>query len=62
MRHTHFYRKILSTGQIEEVPFDASHYREEGIPVLQEMPILEAHNLVNKWNAHEQGRRFIYWL
>lgn len=60
-----FMRLILGHDQPEFIEFDATHYRAAGVPAstFAGMPILEAHELVNKWNSQQiAGQRFIYWL
>lgn len=63
MRPTHYLRKILANGEVTRVPFDKSHYDEAGLPasISGGMPILEAHQLVNKWN-HQTDQRIVYAL
>lgn len=63
MRPTHYLQKILASGQVDSIPFDASHYSEAGLlpSISAGMPVLEAHQLVNKWN-HQTDQRIVYAL
>jgi hypothetical protein len=64
MRFTHFLRRILSTGEVEKLPFDEPHFQEAGVPAskMSGMPILEAYQLVNKWNVQQGTQRFMFAL
>lgn len=59
-----FLCKILSTGDVQRVPFEHQHYAEAGVPpaVMAGMPKLEAYQLVNKWNVNQNDQRFVYAL
>jgi hypothetical protein len=62
MRFTHYLRKLLVTGSVERLPFDESHFREVGMSTMSGMPILEAYQLVNKWNVDQNSQRFMFAL
>lgn len=63
MRPKTYLRKNLSTNEVEEIYFNPSHYKEVGLPpsISAGMPILEAYQLVNKWN-HQTDQRTVYAL
>ncbi len=64
MRFTKFYRRVLASGLVEAVPFAPEHFREAGVgyaPVAG-MPILEAFQLVNKWNLSQSDQQFVFAL
>ena len=64
MRFKGYWRKV-SPNSPEFILFDESHYREAGVGYSPSigMPVLEAYQLVNKWNMAEASRnRFRYWL
>ena len=56
--------KVVSTGEVFERPFEPAHYREVGIAprTLGGMPVLEAYQLVNRWNIVQASQRFVYAL
>lgn len=64
MRFTHYLRRILATGTVERVQFDAPQFREAGVPasIMSGMPLLEAHQLVNKWNVQQDPQKFVFAL
>jgi hypothetical protein len=69
MRFKGFTKRVLGTFVQSEsfVAFDADHYKEAGVPFssLAGMPVLEAFQLINKWNARKerQGRQeIVYYL
>lgn len=64
MRPTYYLRKFLGNGNVERVPFDASHFIEVGVlpAPLAGMPQLEAYQLVNKWNKSQTNQTFVYAL
>jgi hypothetical protein len=62
MRFTHYLRKLLATESVERLPFDASHFKEAGMSTMSGMPILEAYQLVNKWNVDQNSQRFMFAL
>lgn len=59
-----YLRKDVSSGSIERVSFRDEHYKEAGLRVMRlfGMPILEAYQLVNKWNVSQLAQRFVYAL
>lgn len=63
-RHTHYLKKTLDTGRIDRVEFQSAHYDEAGVPrsTLAGMPLLEAYQLVNKWNKAQTNQRIVYAL
>lgn len=62
--HLYYYQRILATGEVTVHPWHASHFREAGVsPMpLGGMPILEAFQLVNKWNISQTPQRYVYGL
>lgn len=64
MRPTHYLRRNLETGEIQRIPFDASHYSEAGLlpSISAGFPLLEAYQLANKWNLAQSAQRFVYGL
>ncbi len=62
MRFKGFMRKVLETGRQESCDFRTEHFKEVGIMPQAAMPVLEAYQLVNKWNQSQVNPRFIYWL
>jgi hypothetical protein len=63
-RYRTYFRRILETGEVNECEFSEDHFREAGVPVTPNfgMPLLEAHELVNKWNRCQITSRFMFWL
>lgn len=63
-RPRQYLRKILDTGTVERVDFESAQYDEAGVPrsTLAGMPLLEAHQLVNKWNKAQTIQRIVYAL
>ena len=64
MRFTHYLRRILATGTVERMQFDVPQFREAGVPasVMSGMPLLEAYELVNKWNLQQEQQHFVFAL
>ena len=64
MRFKTFMRRIIGETGPEVVPFGREHFTEAGLGYapFAGMPILEAYELVNKWNRIQYAPRFIYWL
>ena len=56
-RYRTFWRLVIATEKMEELPFDDTHY-----PFAQEdgLPEIAALRLVNKWNG--TSRLFHYWV
>lgn len=59
-----FYRRNLETGEVEYFQFSPEHFQEAGFSAsLAGMPILESHQLVNKWNMNQDyPMPFVYVL
>lgn len=56
-----YIRKLIETGQIETCEFAPEHFMQAGFRrPMTAMPVLEAHELVNRWNREQ--KRFVYWL
>lgn len=64
MRFKGFMRKFLGGGIAEFCGFQSEHFKEAGLMPMPAagMPVLEAHELVNKWNMGQTDPRFMYWL
>jgi hypothetical protein len=64
MRYINYYRRHLSSGETEILPFTREHFSEAGIGYssLGGMPMLEAYQLVNKWNMNQPTQRYVYGL
>lgn len=65
MRFKSFMRRMVDSGVTELVQFDVTHYLDAGVGFSSYagMPILEAFQLVNKWNAQQvNNQRYVYWL
>ncbi len=65
MRYTHYLRKVLATGEVQRIPFAPSHYTQAGLlpSTGSGMPVLEAHQIVNKWNISQDGlQAYVYGL
>lgn len=64
MRYATFMRRVIGESVPEVCTFGPDHFREAGVSygTLAEMPMLEAFQLVNKWNGSQHAPRFIYWL
>lgn len=64
-RYRGYMRTPVGSGSPAECrDFLETHYREAGVPPspLAGMPILEAHELVNKWNRDQVSPRYVFWL
>jgi hypothetical protein len=64
MAHPSYLRKILATGEVERVPFTAEHYAAVGVPaaLYHGIPVLEAHQLINRWNVNQLEQNYVYAL
>ena len=64
MRHRVYLRKYLNTGMVEEFYWSREHYREAGFSEdFDSMPLLEAYQLVNKWNISQADpQQYVYAL
>jgi len=64
MRYKTFKRQNLQTGRVSIVAFSEDHYLQAGLfpSLLGGMAQLEAHQLINKWNAARTVPRFLYTL
>lgn len=63
MRHTHYLKRTIATDSVERLRFDPAHYIEAGfVPMQLGMPMLEAYQLVNKWNINQKIQRHVYAL
>ena len=59
-----YYRRITSSGHIEELHFTAASLHEAGLSVnMGWMPVVEGLMLINKWNSESTGnyQYFIKW-
>ena len=56
--------KILDSGEIFVASFEPSHFIEAGLQPrsLGGMPVLEAYQLVNRWNTTQVDQRYVYGL
>ena len=63
-RFTKYFRRILENGELESLPFTREHYALMGLApsVLAGMPVLEAYQLMNYWNANQHVQRYVYWV
>jgi hypothetical protein len=61
MRYTHYYRRLNRTGEVDQVVFYSTHYDSVGLKPQAGMPVLEAHELVNRFNRESNGT-FTYFL
>ena len=63
-RFNRYMRKILKTGKVESLLFDAEHYAQAGLlfSPLAGMPQIEAYELINKWNINQVKQEFVYGL
>lgn len=66
MRFKGFTRRVLGTFSQQEsfVEFTPEHYKLVGVgysPALG-MPVLEAYELINKWNAQQHRQGIVYYL
>jgi hypothetical protein len=64
MRFKNFMRKFIGTGEVQALEFGPEHFQEAGILPAPwgGMPLLEAYQLINKWNRSQAEPRFLYWL
>lgn len=64
MRFKGFMRRFVDGSAPEFCGFGSEHFREAGVGFAPSagMPLLEAHELVNKWNKSQITPRFVYWL
>lgn len=68
MRYKNYYVYDVLTKQKDCLLFDPLHYKEMGFDertAALGMPILEAHQLVNRWNTMDKGENnvyYTYWL
>jgi hypothetical protein len=62
MRYKTYYKLLEFDPKPTVLPFSPEHYKEAGMPYSPEagMPVLEAHQLVNKWNRKTSA--FKFWL
>jgi hypothetical protein len=62
MKFKGFMRRCIGNGVAEFIGFQSEHFREVGVGYapIAGMPVLEAHQLINKWNR--STARFVYWL
>lgn len=65
-RYKGYMRTIIGQSGSEACDFRETHYREAGVAPspLAGMPLLEAHELINKWNRDQAivHPRYIFWL
>lgn len=63
MRFKHYIRRSLEGGS-ETILFGPVHFADAGVGYssVGGMPILEAYQLVNKWNLQQHEPQFIYCL
>lgn len=63
MAKPNFLRKELETGQVQRLEFTPEHFAAVGFSAeLREMPILEAHQIVNQLNISQEPQRYVYAL
>lgn len=64
MRFTQFLRRLVSTGEVQALPFAEEHFKEAGVGFapIAGMPLLESFQLVNKWNRLQAEPRYLYFL
>lgn len=62
-KRTYLQRTIV-TGEIIEFPFMPNDYLNAGVlpSTAAGMPILEAYQLVNRWNVSQADQQFVYAL
>lgn len=59
----HYCCRSTRTGETEHnISFSARDFNDAGVPYasLAGMPILEAYQLVNRWNARQS--HYVYWI
>ena len=64
MRFKEYWIKNLSTNTVERVRFSANDFTECGLQYAPQsgMPLLEAYQLINKWNLQQSVQVYVYAL
>lgn len=64
MRFQTYIRKRIENGEAQVIPFGPDDFREAGIGYapIAGMPLLEAHQFVNRRNAEQERPRYLYCL
>lgn len=64
MRFKGFFRKFVGTPGSEFINFGPEHFKQAGIGFAPSagMPLLEAYQLVNKFNSGQHTPQFVYFL
>jgi len=57
-------RRVIGEPVPEAMEFGPEHYREAGVGFAPGagMPLVEAHQLINRWNRNQFEHCFVYWL
>ncbi len=62
--YDYYFRQDVEGKDIKKFRFTLEDYRTMGLlaGLLSPFPIIEAHQLVNRWNKQQSTPRFIYYL
>ena len=62
MIYRHYYRRLNRNGsEVDKFQFEPAHFTRMGLKPQAGMPVLEAHELVNRFNREGNGT-FTYFL